>query len=104
MPGAVLLTSPIHLLFFGQKNLPSSRCIDFIDELRGSLALFSAGFLADYFSHVVAGTAALFVFLVLMKASAKSKRFLAVTSLPLVYLIVLRAIEHAIITYLSYCF
>lgn len=104
MASTTLQEYPLRIFLFGQPSLSQARCINFIEELRGSLSLFGVGALADYFPNLAAGTTALFVLLVFLKAFSKPKRLLAVMSLPLVYLTTLRVAQHAVREYLSYCF
>lgn len=81
-----------------------SRCIDFTEELRGSLALFNLAQLAVHFAKLVAATTALVIYVVLIKAPQKPRRLLALASLPFVYMITLRLTDALIQNVLSYCY
>jgi len=99
MPGIVPIA-----LFFSEKNFIDGHCINFTNELRGSLNLFGAGFLAPYFSQAVAATTTLFFYLVMIRVPKKSKRLLALLSLPLIYLIMLKLIDYSVVNLFSYCY
>jgi hypothetical protein len=92
------------IFLFGQRNLSPQRCIDFTKELERSLNLFNAGFLADYFSQIVAATTALLSYLFFEKAFSKPKRVLGIISLPIVYLVTSMLTNYLITDVLSYCF
>ncbi|MCH7951522.1 hypothetical protein IH980_02190 [Patescibacteria group bacterium] len=95
---------PAAILLFGQKALSTQRCIDFTNELENSLTLFELSFLAKYFSQIVAVTAALLSYLLFTKAYAKPKRFLALTTPPVAYIVTLRLFDYLIKDVFSYCF
>ena len=99
MPGIVPIA-----LFFSERNLANQQCINFTNELRGSLNLFGAGFLAPYFSQAVAATTALFFYLLMIKIPKKPKRVLALLSFPLVYLITLKLMDYTVVNLFSYCY
>lgn len=95
---------PLFILFLSDKQNKSVRCIDFKKELEASLDLVKLGFLAQYFSFLVASTISLLIYIFLIKAPKKPKKLIAIISLPLTYLIIFNLIEYLTANVFSYCF
>jgi len=91
-------------LFLAAPPIQNPRCIDFGIELERSLDLFRLGFLAHYFSPIVAGTTALLIYLFFLKAFAKPKPPLAILSLLLTYFTVSLLINYLVKNVFSYCY
>lgn len=98
------LYSPLFILFLSDRQTQSVRCIDFKKELENSLDLLNLGFLARYFSTLVATTTSLLVYIYLIKAPKKPKKILAIFMLPITYYIAFNLIDYLATNIFSYCF
>lgn len=89
--------------FHASRSRQSQMCVDFTNELESSLNLFKIGFLAKYFPQLMAGTAALIIYVTFIKPARYSKKFVGLISVVLTYFIVEWLATYLVNNILSYC-